>query len=236
MKSSNFAVVVAVMALLLGGCGSGGGGGGGGLVAGDGSLSADTPSPDGAGTGSTGTVLEGGGAGGGDSGTAAGGTGDSVSGDPSGDADTDTGSGSDSGDTGGSGGSGSGGDGDDDFTALVNPIVFETWVNGSAEAECARVGEFAYGFKVDAAAPDGLWEHAGNEIAIINDGDSFWWEATVGIGAVIVKGGLGANAFVYDPAELYDSGLHAPLNAGSGEPREISHVTFCWNPDEGSEE
>jgi hypothetical protein len=50
--------------------------------------------------------------------------------------------------------------------------------------------------------------------------------------AVIVKGGTGANVYIYGPAsgEMGDSGLGAPPTGRQGRIPKPSNITFCWNP------
>jgi hypothetical protein len=113
--------------------------------------------------------------------------------------------------------------------------------------ECATLG-YDYGFKVGTLAPDGTYtltsadgtllggspEDPGNSITISNStGKIFDWSATLGIDAVVVKAGNGANVFTYAPEAEGDTGLYAPYSgSGSGDPgtiRDISHVTFCYD-------
>ncbi len=58
------------------------------------------------------------------------------------------------------------------------------------------------------------------------DGVYFDWSSTVGIDAVIVKGGTDGNVYFYDEG-LGDSGLHSPINPNNNMPFEISHISFC---------
>ena len=55
------------------------------------------------------------------------------------------------------------------------------------------------------------------------DGVSFDWTSTLGMDAVIVKGGPDANAYVYVPEVFGDEGLTTP------DGQEISHVEFCYD-------
>ena len=55
------------------------------------------------------------------------------------------------------------------------------------------------------------------------DGSAVDWLASLGIDAVIVKGGPDANAYVYVPEAQEGSGLNAPGTA------DISHVEFCYD-------
>ncbi|MBW6442018.1 hypothetical protein K0B04_03920 [Patescibacteria group bacterium] len=109
----------------------------------------------------------------------------------------------------------------------TNPVVYDDWQSGNAEFECSQIGEYEYAFKVDDAAPNNSWVWEGNTITIYgSDGSVFNWSATNPIGAVIVKAGTGANVWFYSPQVLGDTGLYGYEN------REISHVTFCWNPEQ----
>ena len=71
--------------------------------------------------------------------------------------------------------------------------------------------------------------------------DQFDWTATVGIDAVIVKGGDNANVYKYDPEAMSGSGLHAPLNGEEETPKffGLSHISFCYDtgdtPGDGGE-
>lgn len=71
-----------------------------------------------------------------------------------------------------------------------------------------------------------------NSVTISNsDGTLFNWAATLGIDAVIVKGGPNADAFVYIPEDTADTQLHPPVNPNSptGEYYSISHIEFCYD-------
>lgn len=116
-----------------------------------------------------------------------------------------------------------------------------------SDAECTTLG-YDYGFKIE-APPDGTYpfteaygdlqppgtlDDPANSVTILDgDGQSFNWLATLGIDAVVVKGGDGANLYVYDPEATSDSGLHAPMSGtGQADPgviRDISHITFCFD-------
>jgi hypothetical protein len=129
---------------------------------------------------------------------------------------------------------------------------------GNAGAECAQLAgllsteqnpvEFVYAYKwnecQDEAAgcegapnqselaefydPDGILDHE-NTIAISgSNGSVFNWGATNSIGAVMVKAGTGYKVYSYNPQEASGSGLVAFEN------KAVSHVTFCWNPDDAA--
>lgn len=72
----------------------------------------------------------------------------------------------------------------------------------------------------------------GDSVTITSDGTFFDWVSTLGIDAVIVKGGPNANVYVYDPPaeEFADTGLHSPLNPNNNDqPFAISHIEFCYD-------
>jgi hypothetical protein len=78
------------------------------------------------------------------------------------------------------------------------------------------------------------WEFPGdssNTVHVITDGTYVEWDSTLGIDAVIVKGGPNANSYVYEPpAESYgDSGLASPINPNTDNPYGLSHVNFCYD-------
>ena len=103
---------------------------------------------------------------------------------------------------------------------------------GDYECSSARVnynedtGEFDNTFD-DSSGNDGC----GNDISVTVTDDTYVeWESTIGIGAVIVKGGPSVNVYVYDQ-EPSDSGLIAPINPNNDKPFGLSNLTFCWNPE-----
>jgi hypothetical protein len=126
-------------------------------------------------------------------------------------------------------------------TAKAEPLVLDRWQSGNAAFECAEVGEFVYSLKFneagDEGAPngtevaeffdlDGALIHS-NEITILDsDGKVFdFITFPNGIGAVIVKAGTGANVYYFGPQASSAFDLYAYQG------KEISHVTFCWNPE-----
>ena len=74
--------------------------------------------------------------------------------------------------------------------------------------------------------PDGV-----NAVDIDSDGTYFDWSSTLGIDAVIVKGGSNANVYKYDPpAESFgDVDLSSPINPNNNKPYAISHIEFCYD-------
>lgn len=63
-----------------------------------------------------------------------------------------------------------------------------------------------------------------------HDGTYVTWTSTIGLDAVIVKGGNNANVYDYDPESQGDSGLASPENS-SGGPAGVSHIDFCFDYD-----
>jgi hypothetical protein len=61
------------------------------------------------------------------------------------------------------------------------------------------------------------------------NGPSFNWTSTLGMDAVIVKGGPNADAYVYTPEAFFGNGLHAPTNPDNGQYFGISHIEFCYD-------
>lgn len=98
---------------------------------------------------------------------------------------------------------------------------------------CTDLG-YDFGFKVEQPGTgtfpiEGL---SGQSVTITSDdGISFDWTSTLGIDAVLVKGGPNANAYVYDPpSESFgDTDLHAPINPNNQTPFGLSHIDFCYD-------
>lgn len=233
MRNSHLALVIGI-ALLLAGCGGSGGGGGAfgddvenldGAFGGDtiGNLVGTPTAPPGSdlfGNPNTGTGGDFGGGNDGDNDLGMGGD-DTASGG----GDLATGH---NGDTEPAGGE----DGTSDSS--VTPELLADWQTGDAELECGQAGGYDSWYKIDTGKDDGSWELGGIAVDLAvdpEDGSLSWW-ATGAIGAVIVKGGTGAHAYVYEGGADADSGLTPPGNLSTGLPFGISHVTFCWSPEE----
>lgn len=109
--------------------------------------------------------------------------------------------------------------------ASVTPI----FVPGNPD--CEDLG-YAHGFKPQPEPPPtGTYTIPGTSetVTITSDGTYFDWTSTLGMDAVIAKGGPNANLYVYDPpSESFgDSGLSAPINNDS--PFGLSHIEFCYD-------
>jgi hypothetical protein len=107
------------------------------------------------------------------------------------------------------------------------PKVAPTLVQGNPSCSDLFPGSFER--KIEPVA-DGVYGIPGTAetIEISTDGVLLAFESTIGIDAVIMKGGAAANVYEYDPEEKADSDLVSPDNA-SGDPAAISHVSFCFD-------
>jgi hypothetical protein len=61
-----------------------------------------------------------------------------------------------------------------------------------------------------------------------SDGKHFDWTSTIGIDAVISKGGDNATLYVFDPESNAGNGLYSPDNGGGNVP-DLSHIDFCFD-------
>jgi len=109
--------------------------------------------------------------------------------------------------------------------------IFNDWdPSGGALAECNRIGHgtsFTNGVKFEGSDLNTGVSKSNVTLTSVtfDEGEpkTFNWSATMGIGAVIVKAGQGANVWAYSPTKTSDTGLYGYSNKG------ISHITFCWN-------
>jgi len=96
---------------------------------------------------------------------------------------------------------------------------------------CVELG-YDYGFKID---PPGAGTYSIDGINTVTvttpDGVFFDWSSTLGMDAVIVKGGPNANVYIYDPPaeRTSDTDLHSPVNPNNGKPYALSHIEFCFD-------
>ena len=98
---------------------------------------------------------------------------------------------------------------------------------------CVSLG-YDYGFKPQPEPPpSGTYTFPGTSetVTIASDGTYFDWSSTLGVDAVLAKGGPNANAYLYEPpAESFgDTGLHSPINPNTGEPYGLSHIEICYD-------
>ena len=95
---------------------------------------------------------------------------------------------------------------------------------------CTSLG-YDFGYKVDPPNA-GTYDIDGiNTVTVTTDGVYFDWTSSLGMDAVIAKGGPNANTYIYDPpAESFgDGGLASPINPSNGTPFGLSHIEFCFD-------
>ncbi len=105
--------------------------------------------------------------------------------------------------------------------------TYPDWTSGNAIFECNSI-DFPYGTKLDGNPNSGTYQldgGAGSVTITWTDANKsiLNWSATIGIDAVILKAGNGANIYTYDPEEKNDTGLATPNG------KNISHLTFCYD-------
>lgn len=128
-------------------------------------------------------------------------------------------------------------------SAIVAPILVSGAPNCTAlNADNATFPSITsnYGFKIDSNASGtftltnmpgteltgGAPSDPGNSVTTNVSGATLLsWSATLGIDAVIVKGGPNANVYVYNPESMGDTNLVTPNNGGFG----VSHIEFCYD-------
>src|SRR5689334_2963070 len=93
---------------------------------------------------------------------------------------------------------------------------------------CTSLG-YAFGFKVDPPNAGTYSIDGINTVTVTTDGVFFDWSSTLGMDAVISKGGPNANVYVYSPERTSDTGLHSPINPNNGNPYGLSHIDFCFD-------
>jgi hypothetical protein len=109
----------------------------------------------------------------------------------------------------------------------VDPVLI------AGNPTCAGLG-YDFGFKPQPEPPPSgtyTFPNTTDTFTIISDGTLFDWTSTLGVDAVIVKGGPNGNAYIYDPPQeaFGDSGLSAPTNPNNGLPFAISHIEVCYD-------
>ena len=108
--------------------------------------------------------------------------------------------------------------------ASVTPIFV------AGNPTCVDLG-YDFGFKVDPPNAGTYNIDGFNTVTVTTDGVYFDWSSTLGMDAVIAKGGPNANVYIYDPpAESFgDTVLHSPINPNNGQPFGLSHIEFCFD-------
>ena len=99
---------------------------------------------------------------------------------------------------------------------------------------CADLGDFAFDFKIDEQPEAGTTYEDPNsdfEVTIteVTAGDpmTFSFESNIAVSAVFVKAGPGGILYTFDPPTTIGTDLASPKDS-------ISHVSFCWNGEQGS--
>jgi len=93
---------------------------------------------------------------------------------------------------------------------------------------CADLG-YDLEKKIDPPSSGTFPLDGGSVTVSITGGTYFNWTATIGMDAVIAKGGPNANVYEYDPESFGDNGLHAPIKPDTGRPYGLSHISFCYD-------
>jgi hypothetical protein len=110
--------------------------------------------------------------------------------------------------------------------ASVEPVFV------AGNPSCVDLG-YEAGFKIE-PVNSGTYTitGTGHTVTITVNGSYFDWTSTIGMDAVIVKGGPNANVYIYNPPapSLGDTGLHSPINSSNGNPYGLSHLEFCYSP------
>lgn len=117
---------------------------------------------------------------------------------------------------------------------LVAPAAYAVHVAPDFVAgnpSCADLGYGDFEFKIEPAPFSGTYDIDGFNTVTITTGDevTFDWTSTLGMDAVIVKGGPNANVYVYNPESFGDTGLHSPINPNNDQPYGLSHISFCYD-------
>ncbi|HEX3126872.1 MAG TPA: hypothetical protein VH394_06055 [Thermoanaerobaculia bacterium] len=106
----------------------------------------------------------------------------------------------------------------------VDPIFI------AGNPSCTSLG-YAFGFKVDPPNAGTYSIDGINTVTVTTDGVFFDWSSTLGMDAVISKGGPNSNVFIYDPPaeSTSDTELVSPINPNNGKPYGLSHIEFCFD-------
>jgi N-acetylneuraminic acid mutarotase len=117
-------------------------------------------------------------------------------------------------------------------------LIPEVWVYTPPPSlfnpTCAECGQGDYEFKVEPPTSgtyplDGFLGGSHTVSIATGDGIYFSWTSDMSIDGVIVKGGPNSSLYTYDPESFGDGGLHAPINPTTGQPYELSHISFCFD-------
>jgi outer membrane biosynthesis protein TonB len=110
--------------------------------------------------------------------------------------------------------------------AHVTPI----FVQGNAT--CALLLPGTTELKIEPVA-DGTYSDGTLSVTIhvydTAEGQVFDFTANMGVDGVYVKGGPDGNLYAYNPEEIADTGLHAPVNPENNTYYGLSHISFCYD-------
>lgn len=102
----------------------------------------------------------------------------------------------------------------------------------SGNPTCQDLG-YAYGLKpTPEATPNGTYflNNGTDSVTVASNGTGLSsWSSTIGMDAVIVKGGPAANVYTYSPESMSDTNLVTPTNPNNNQPYGLSHVVFCYD-------
>ena len=99
---------------------------------------------------------------------------------------------------------------------------------------CADLGDFAFEFKIDEQPEAGTtYEDPNSDFevtiteVVAGNPMTFSFESNIAVSAVLVKAGPGGILYTFDPPTTTGTDLASPKDS-------ISHVSFCWNGQQGS--
>lgn len=110
------------------------------------------------------------------------------------------------------------------WAASVSPVLLQ-----GNQTDCAAINPAWSTVAFDAPSGSGS-QTVGPVTVTYTDSKHFDWTSSLGIDAVVVKGGPDANLFRYDPPQesFGDTNLYAPANCGGGTQQcGLSHMLFC---------
>lgn len=102
----------------------------------------------------------------------------------------------------------------------------------TANPSCADLGYGAFEFKVEPGPFTGVFHFPNGVDSVTLEETSqghFNWTSTLGVDAVIAKGGPNANVFAYAPESKGDTDLYTPVNPSNGKNYGTSHISFCYD-------
>lgn len=104
-----------------------------------------------------------------------------------------------------------------DFGFKIDPPASGTFTLTSTDGE------------LTGSAPEDTNNSVTTDIQSVALGQILNWSATLGVDAVIMKGGPNANVYVYNPEATSDQGIHTPVNPNNNKYFGISHIEFCYD-------